>query len=143
MDISSLLSLLTTSVPSYFVLGPLVVILISLVVLAAKRASPHIDTPVVPSVAPATPTPVIPVSTPTPVVAPAPVVMPVTPPVPPVAVPITKVATPAPVVAQAPVQTLVTPVAPEVHNAGEVVQVPVAPSRLGKCHVRPRPVCGS
>lgn len=62
MDISSLLS---TSVPSYFVIGPLLIIVITLVVLSAVKASP--TTPpvavapvvppvdVVPATAPATP----------------------------------------------------------------------------------------
>ena len=54
MDISSLLS---SSVPSYFVLGPLVILLIGLVVMAAHKASPSagIVQAVMPPVAQVTP----------------------------------------------------------------------------------------
>ena len=142
MDISSLLS---TSIPAYFILGPLVLMVITFVVLAARKASPIVPqtatVPVAPGMAatpvapvPAiqtqvTPTPVQSISlqpTPTPIPTPAPA---------PISVPTpTPVEQPAPIPAPAPAPAPTPAPMPIVNEAPTVHVVQQAP------HVSQEPI---
>lgn len=110
MDISSLLS---SSIPSYFVIGPIVLIIITLVVLAARKASPTTPVTQPASVAPAVAVPMSSIAQMT------------VPQVSPISNHIAEMPTQAPVPAPAPTPMAQAPVMP---TPDPIVEAPVPPT---------------
>ncbi len=131
MDIASLLSVLTTSIPAYFTIGPTVVVLIILFTLIGKSRS-KVEAPAMSSAPmPATPPVPAPVSVPmqptTPPVVVAPESAPL-PPTPPVMPPVLEVPPVVPV--EPPVEPLTKPMPPAMPPVEQTVpsmSVPVVP----------------